>query len=201
VPGVEAGLHALQPEEAVEQQSRTDQQRERERELRDQLARAEQEHAALAARQTELVGEEARLAELSNQVESKVEALESADKEHAEASAELAKHLASIAEREKELKRERHALEAKVRDAEARVAAAVGLFDKDRPALAFSRLGPLVRVFPRAPTVRFHLGLLLFWTGRIQAGRLELERARAEGPATPLGRAAARSSRAWKPWP
>jgi tetratricopeptide (TPR) repeat protein len=77
------------------------------------------------------------------------------------------------------------------RDPEARVAAAVGLFDKDRPALAFSRLGPLVDVFPRAPTVRFHLGLLLFWTGRIEAGKLELERARAEGPATPLGRAAA----------
>ena len=77
------------------------------------------------------------------------------------------------------------------RSPDARVAAAVGLFDKDRPARAFSRLGPLVHVFPRAPTVRFHLGLLLFWTGRIEAGKVELERARAEGPGTPLGRAAA----------
>jgi tetratricopeptide (TPR) repeat protein len=76
------------------------------------------------------------------------------------------------------------------RDPEARVAAAVGLFDKDRPALAFSRLGPLVRTFPRAPTVRFHLGLLLLWSGRVEAAKVELRRARAEGPKTPLGREA-----------
>jgi Flp pilus assembly protein TadD len=76
------------------------------------------------------------------------------------------------------------------KDPEARVAAAVGLFDKDRPVLAFSRLGPLVRVFPRAPTVRFHLGLLLLWTGRVDAAKVELRRARAEGPQTPLGREA-----------
>jgi len=57
-------------------------------------------------------------------------------------------------------------------------------------ALAFSRLGPLVRVFPRAPTVRFHLGLLLLWTGRVDAAKVELRRARAEGPQTPLGREA-----------
>jgi tetratricopeptide (TPR) repeat protein len=77
------------------------------------------------------------------------------------------------------------------RNPEARVAAAVGLFDKDRPALAFSRLGPLVRTFPRAPTVRFHLGLLLLWSGRVDAATVELRRARAEGPQTRLGRAAA----------
>jgi Flp pilus assembly protein TadD len=76
------------------------------------------------------------------------------------------------------------------RDPDARVAAAVGLFDKDRPALAFSRLGPLVRTFPRAPTVRFHLGLLLLWSGRVDAAKVELRRARAEGPKTPLGREA-----------
>ena len=35
-----------------------------------------------------------------------------------------------------------------------------------RPAAAFSRLGPLTRRFPQAATVRFHLGLLLLWTGR-----------------------------------
>jgi tetratricopeptide (TPR) repeat protein len=73
------------------------------------------------------------------------------------------------------------------RDAEARVAAAVGLFDKDRPGLAFSRLGPLVQTFPRAQTVRFHLGLLLLWTGRVEAARAELRLARAEGPKTLLG--------------
>jgi Flp pilus assembly protein TadD len=76
------------------------------------------------------------------------------------------------------------------RDPDARVAAAVGLFDKDRPALAFSRLGPLVKVFPRAPTVRFHLGLLLLWSGQVKAAKMELRLARAEGPQTPLGREA-----------
>jgi tetratricopeptide (TPR) repeat protein len=76
------------------------------------------------------------------------------------------------------------------RDPDARVAAAVGLFDKDRPALAFSRLGPLVKVFPRAPTVRFHLGLLLLWSGQVKAAKAELRLARAEGPQTPLGREA-----------
>ena len=76
------------------------------------------------------------------------------------------------------------------RDPDARVAAAVGLFDKDRPALAFSRLGPLVNVFPRAPTVRFHLGLLLLWSGQVKAAKPELRQARAEGPQTPLGREA-----------
>ena len=50
-------------------------------------------------------------------------------------------------------------------DVEARVAAAVGQFDKDEPARAFSRLGPLTRRFPNEPTVRFHLGVLLLWTG------------------------------------
>jgi tetratricopeptide (TPR) repeat protein len=57
-------------------------------------------------------------------------------------------------------------------DAESRVAAAVGLFDKARPAQAFSRLGPLTRTFPKAATVRFHLGLLLLWSGQVkEAGR------------------------------
>jgi Flp pilus assembly protein TadD len=72
-------------------------------------------------------------------------------------------------------------------DPEARVAAAVGLFDKDNPSLAFSRLGPLVRVFSHAQTVRFHLGLLLLWIADIPKARQELRQARAEGPRTPLG--------------
>src|SRR5439155_15102676 len=53
-------------------------------------------------------------------------------------------------------------------DPEAQVAAAVGHFDKSRPADAFSRLGPLTRRFPHAATVRFHLGPLLFWLSRVQ---------------------------------
>jgi tetratricopeptide (TPR) repeat protein len=75
-------------------------------------------------------------------------------------------------------------------DPEARAAAAVGLFDKDDPSKAFSRLGPLVRVFPQAQTVRFHLGLLLLWMAEVPKAREELQRARAEGPETPLGQQA-----------
>lgn len=75
-------------------------------------------------------------------------------------------------------------------DPEARVAAAVGRFDKSNPSAAFSRLGPLVRVFPHAPTVRFHLGLLLLWLGQVDQARSELRRARAENPNSPLGREA-----------
>jgi tetratricopeptide (TPR) repeat protein len=58
-------------------------------------------------------------------------------------------------------------------DPEAQVAAAVGLYDKDRPAVAFARLGPLVRRFPRAQTVRFHLGLLSIWLGDFAQARRE----------------------------
>ncbi len=67
-------------------------------------------------------------------------------------------------------------------DPDARVAAAVGLFDKDRPAVAFSRLGPLVRVFPKAITVRFHLGLMLIWIAQLKAARVQLQRVVAAGP-------------------
>jgi tetratricopeptide (TPR) repeat protein len=72
-------------------------------------------------------------------------------------------------------------------DPEALTAAAVGLYDKDRPALAFSRLGPLVRRFPHAQTVRFHLGLLLIYFRDLPRARRELRLARAEGPGTRLG--------------
>jgi predicted Zn-dependent protease len=75
-------------------------------------------------------------------------------------------------------------------DPEALTAAAVGLYDKDRPAKAFSRLGPLARRFPRAQTVRFHLGLLLIYFGDLRQARRELALARAEGPATLLGKRA-----------
>jgi len=76
-------------------------------------------------------------------------------------------------------------------DPEALAAAAVGRFDKDNPSAAFSRLGPLVRVYPRAQTVRFHLGLLLLWIGQVSKARDELGQARREGPQTTLGRQAA----------
>jgi tetratricopeptide (TPR) repeat protein len=77
-------------------------------------------------------------------------------------------------------------------DPEALVAAAVGRYDKDEPAAAFSRLGPLARRFPDAPTVRFHLGLLLLWTGAIDEAKEQLGRAAAIDPTDPLAREAKR---------
>jgi tetratricopeptide (TPR) repeat protein len=83
------------------------------------------------------------------------------------------------------------------RDAEAQVAAAVVRFEKARPAEAFSRLGPLTRRFPRAQSVRFHLGLLLLWLARVREGsvdegKAQLRRAQALGPRTLLGNEAKR---------
>ncbi|HEX9351526.1 MAG TPA: hypothetical protein VF877_09670 [Gaiellaceae bacterium] len=80
-------------------------------------------------------------------------------------------------------------------DPEARVAAVVVRFDKSRPAAAFSRLGPLTQRFPRAQTVRFHLGLLLFWLAKVQPGAVDegkhqLRLARDLAPDSRLGREA-----------
>jgi hypothetical protein len=80
-------------------------------------------------------------------------------------------------------------------DPEALVAAAVSRFDKSRPAESFSRLGPLTRRFPKAATVRFHLGVLLLWLARTQPGSVEegkrqLRLARAQEPRSPLAREA-----------
>jgi len=75
-------------------------------------------------------------------------------------------------------------------DAEALTAAALGRYSKDRPAEAFSRLGPLARRFPRSQTVRFHLGLLLIYFGDLPKARQQLRVAQAEGPQTRLGKRA-----------
>jgi predicted Zn-dependent protease len=77
-------------------------------------------------------------------------------------------------------------------DAEAQVAAAVGRFDKNRPAAAFSRLGPLTRRFPRAATVRFHLGLLLLWLGQVRQASVEFRRAERLEPRSVVGTQAKR---------
>jgi tetratricopeptide (TPR) repeat protein len=77
-------------------------------------------------------------------------------------------------------------------NAEARVAAAVGRFDKDEPALAFGRLGPLTRTFPTEPTVRFHLGVLLLWTGRVDGAERQFRLASRTRPGSPLAREATR---------
>ena len=75
---------------------------------------------------------------------------------------------------------------------DARVAAAVGRFDKDDPSQAFGRLGPLASANPRAPVVRYHLGLMLLWLPNLEEAREQLERARAADPTGFYGRQAAR---------
>jgi predicted Zn-dependent protease len=75
-------------------------------------------------------------------------------------------------------------------DADAQVAAAVGRFDMDNLSASFSRLGPLVKRFPRSQTVRFHLGLLLAWTGQRALAVKEFRAARKLGATTTLGKEA-----------
>jgi hypothetical protein len=77
-------------------------------------------------------------------------------------------------------------------DVEAQVAGAVGQFDKDAPERAFARLGPLSRTYPDEPTVRFHLGVLLLWTGRITAAERQFRLASKARPASPLAHEAER---------
>jgi hypothetical protein len=63
-----------------------------------------------------------------------------------------------------------------------RTAAAVGAFTKANPVKAFSRLGPLTGVFPRSAVVRFHLGLLLLWSGEQRKAVAQLRLAAADAP-------------------
>jgi tetratricopeptide (TPR) repeat protein len=77
------------------------------------------------------------------------------------------------------------------RNPEALVAAAVGRFDKEHPERAFSTLGPLTRRFPRAATVRFHLGVLLLWLSQVDPARRQLKMA-AKAANSPLAREAKR---------
>jgi len=72
-------------------------------------------------------------------------------------------------------------------DAEAQVAVAVARFDEDRLAASFSRLGPLTRRFPRSQSVRYHLGLLLAWTGQRREAVRQFTLARSLGARTRLG--------------
>ena len=64
----------------------------------------------------------------------------------------------------------------------ARTAAAVGAFTKANPVKAFSRLGPLTGVFPRSAVVRFHLGLLLLWSGERRKAVAQLRLAATDAP-------------------
>lgn len=77
-------------------------------------------------------------------------------------------------------------------DPEAQVAAALARFRKGSPERGFSALGPLVRRFPRAQTVRFHLGLLSIWINDFSQAKRQLRLASALDPETRLGREAKR---------
>ena len=78
------------------------------------------------------------------------------------------------------------------RDVEAQVAGAVGAFDKAAPERAFGRLGPLSKRYPDEPSVRFHLGVLLLWTGRITGAERQFRLAAQARPGSPLAREADR---------
>ncbi|MDX6473163.1 MAG: hypothetical protein QOK22_1979 [Gaiellaceae bacterium] len=82
---------------------------------RDQL---ETDRSEIAAQRSELVAEEARVVELASHIDSRSLELESAANERAQAAAHLAQQLAAIAERERELKRERAAIDARRVEAE-----------------------------------------------------------------------------------
>jgi tetratricopeptide (TPR) repeat protein len=73
---------------------------------------------------------------------------------------------------------------------EALVADAVGRYTKQRPAAAFSRLGPLSRRFPESATVRFHLGLLLLWQRDVEEAMRQLRLAREAEPDSFIARRA-----------
>ncbi len=77
-------------------------------------------------------------------------------------------------------------------EVEAQVAGAVGQYDKDAPEKAFGRLGPLSRTYGNEPSVRFHLGVLLLWTGRIQGAERQFDLAARAQPGSPLAREAVR---------
>ena len=75
-------------------------------------------------------------------------------------------------------------------DDQAKVAAAVGRFDKDDITPSFSHLGPLTQRFPKSQVVRYYLGLLLAWTAQGRGAVAQFQRVVSLGPSTALGRSA-----------
>ena len=84
------------------------------------------------------------------------------------------------------------ALELAPNDVDALVADAVGRYDKNNPSASFGRLGPLSNRFPKAATVRFHLGLLLLWQKDVMEATRQLELARSAEPGSRIAREAER---------
>ena len=76
-------------------------------------------------------------------------------------------------------------------DLPARVAAAMGRFDKDDPSQTFSRLGPLASG-DDGGVVRYHLGLALSWIGQVEEAKRQLRLANEEAPNGFYGREAQR---------
>jgi tetratricopeptide (TPR) repeat protein len=83
------------------------------------------------------------------------------------------------------------ALEADPGNLPAKVAAALGRFDKDDPSQAFSRLGPLADSDENG-VVRYHLGLALSWLGQVEEAQRQLRLARDADPDGFYGREAER---------
>jgi tetratricopeptide (TPR) repeat protein len=73
----------------------------------------------------------------------------------------------------------------------AKVAAALGRFDKDDPSRTFSRLGPLADS-DEDGVVRYHLGLALSWIGQVEEALRQLRLARDADPDGFYGREAER---------
>ncbi len=85
----------------------------------------------------------------------------------------------------------RRALEADRTSVPAKVADAIGRFDKDDPSQAFSRLGPLADADENG-LVRYHLGLALSWLGQVEEAIRQLRLAREADPDGFYGREAER---------
>jgi tetratricopeptide (TPR) repeat protein len=83
------------------------------------------------------------------------------------------------------------ALEADPGSLPAKVAAALGRFDKDDPSETFSRLGPLADSDENG-VVRYHLGLALSWLGQVEEAQRQLRLARDADPDGFYGREAER---------
>ncbi len=83
------------------------------------------------------------------------------------------------------------ALEADPGSLPAKVADAIGRFDKDDPSQAFSRLGPLADA-DEDGVVRYHLGLALSWLGQVEEAIRQLRLAREADPDGFYGREAER---------
>ena len=83
------------------------------------------------------------------------------------------------------------AAEADPASVDAKVADALGRFDKDDPSQAFSRLGPLAGA-DETGVVRYHLGLALSWIGQVEEAKRQLRLAREADPDGFYGREAER---------